>query len=243
MLIEVDVFAGPSATPQDVPSDPDAGLIVNAVTCGDLIWATVRADISSDRAVEQCQARLPALLASAGLEPSMLLSDHWFAPADGETQALADLTSVGLMTDPAATVIVEESASGRMLGALTFARDTVEHSSVSAGAGGVTTHRRRAGPQLWVSGISAAVDEDLVGQTRSIMDALERALETERMSFANVVKLTTHYCGGASAEDLHGNMTVRHSYYGTPGPASTGVPVKALHDPHSRVSIDAIAVA
>ena len=75
------------------------------------------------------------------------------------------------------------------------------------------------------------------------MAGLDQSLIAEGLSFADVVKLTTHYVGGASAEELHGNMKVRHSYYAIPGPASTGLPVDAFLNPDCRITIDIIAKA
>jgi len=82
----------------------------------------------------------------------------------------------------------------------------------------------------------------LVGQTSVIMQAIDVALRAAGASFADVVKLTAHYTGTASEEDLHGNMKVRHGYYARPGPASTGLPVWGLGNERCRIAVDIIAV-
>jgi hypothetical protein len=61
------------------------------------------------------------------------------------------------------------------------------------------------------------------------------------MSFADLVKLTARYTGGASEEELHGNTKVRHGFYASPGPASTGLPVPALGNGACRIAIDVAA--
>ena len=95
----------------------------------------------------------------------------------------------------------------------------------------------------WISGVCADPVRNLVGQTESIMAGLDQSLKAAGLSFADVVKLTAHYVGGASADELHGKMKVTHGYYASPGPASTGIPVHALLNPDCRIAIDIVAKA
>ena len=69
------------------------------------------------------------------------------------------------------------------------------------------------------------------------MKTFEALLPNKGLSFADVVKSTTHYVGG-SAEELHSNMQVRNAYYSKPGPASTGLPVFGFGDQNSKVVVD-----
>lgn len=101
---------------------------------------------------------------------------------------------------------------------------------------------RSSGSFFWISAVYTDQASNLVEQTRPIMSGIERSLAAQEMSSDNVTKLTAHYVGGASSEELQGNMTVRHSYYSPPGPASTGLPVSRLLGPNSRISIDAVAL-
>lgn len=78
----------------------------------------------------------------------------------------------------------------------------------------------------------------MLDQTREIMSGIERTLRILDLDFGDVVKSTTHYVGGATAAQLHDNMTIRNRYYSKPGPASTGVPVSGFSDPASRIVID-----
>ena len=141
-----------------------------------------------------------------------------------------------------AMVLCEGQAHGLVAAELAFARQDV---SV-----GEARHRskegrlcvRDDGVQRFVTGIHADPQGDLVSQTSAIMSRISEDLESADMSFANVVKLTAHYVGGASAEELHGNMKVRHRHYRKPGPASTGLPVASLLDKDCRIAIAVMAV-
>jgi enamine deaminase RidA (YjgF/YER057c/UK114 family) len=83
---------------------------------------------------------------------------------------------------------------------------------------------------------------ELGAQTPVVMQHLEHVLEAGGMRFSDVIKATTHYRGGANAEDLHENMVIRSSFYTAPGPASTGVPVTALPAAAAMISIELTAV-
>ena len=74
-----------------------------------------------------------------------------------------------------------------------------------------------------------------------VYDELIRLHREEQLSFANVVKVTAHYVGEASAEDLHQNLEIRHSHYARPGPASTGLRVTSLLNPDALIAIAVIA--
>jgi hypothetical protein len=93
--------------------------------------------------------------------------------------------------------------------------------------------------------VSTAADADisLTGQTARIMARINQQLADMNLEFASVVKLTAHYAGGASPQDLHDNMKIRHGYHATPGPASTGLPVTGFADPACRISVTVTARA
>ena len=69
------------------------------------------------------------------------------------------------------------------------------------------------------------------------MAALDVHLPFLGLAYTDVVKSTTHYVAGDSAEELHDNMAVRNRRYSSPGPASTGVPVHRLDDPGCRIVV------
>jgi|GEM_PF-7038360 len=72
------------------------------------------------------------------------------------------------------------------------------------------------------------------------MDGLGVMLEAHGMGFGDVVKSTTFYAGGNTAEDLHGNLAIRNRFYTEPGPASTGVPIARMADSGSKVRIEPV---
>jgi len=78
-----------------------------------------------------------------------------------------------------------------------------------------------------------------VQETTSIMQAFEHVMSENELDFTNVAKVTATYVGDNSPETLHGNMNVRNSYYRVPGPASTGLPIRGLADPSSKIAIGA----
>ena len=77
----------------------------------------------------------------------------------------------------------------------------------------------------------------LVAQTEAIMEALASVLHDNGANFSDVVKSTTHYVGDPTPEDLHANMAVRNRRYTSPGPASTGIRVRALAAPGALTAI------
>lgn len=83
---------------------------------------------------------------------------------------------------------------------------------------------------------------ELDAQTPLVMNHMGHLLEAGGMSFADVIKATTYYRGGADAEDLHENLAIRSSYYTAPGPASTGVPVAALPASAAMISVEVMAL-
>ena len=91
-----------------------------------------------------------------------------------------------------------------------------------------TAHARRF-TQVTARVVEGA--DGLVPQTEAVMTALDAHLSALGLAYVDVVKSTTHYVAGDSAEELHDNMAVRNRRYTSPGPASTGVPVAALDDP------------
>ena len=90
----------------------------------------------------------------------------------------------------------------------------------------------------WLQARSLDVTKGAVAQTELIMESIETAIKPLNLSFKDIVKSTTHYVGGDTAEELHQNMEVRNAYYEKPGPASTGLAVFGISDNASRIVID-----
>lgn len=239
MMIEVDVFTGPSIQAPETGQD-DSGTL-QIVRSGDLTWASIATDLTETRSVSEGLGRIRSLLVDNGLDVDRMISDHWFLSGAGR-QHLQDVDiDADFLTNPHALVHNQSDRPAKLVGELTFTAKPVARDHTDEEHGTLKIFSRRSDPFVWISGVCTEQSAGLVEQTRSIMSGIERSLGVHGLSFENVTKLTAHYVGGASAEDLHGNMTVRHGYYSNPGPASTGLPVYGLLDPQCRISIDAVA--
>ncbi len=105
---------------------------------------------------------------------------------------------------------------------------------------GVTVTHRRFGRFHALSATAPHIP-GLVPQTEALMQAFAKTLSAANLSFADVVKSTTHYIGEATAEELHDNMAIRNRRYSSPGPASTGIRVLALAEPAASTAITLLA--
>ena len=213
-----------------------------------MIWVTAR--VAHDDVTRVASFLTPYdlsyYLEELNLAGSNLLASHWFWPAfDADCvvteQRMDVMAECGLLGDRRGIVQVEESK--KIVGELTFVRGDACELETVAGRSLLAIHTRRSGRYLWISGTCADGDLRLVDQTKSIMPGIGEALSRQGMDFANVVKSTTHYVGTASPVDLHENLAVRHSFYSSPGPASTGLPVAGLRDEGARIAIDVLAIA
>jgi enamine deaminase RidA (YjgF/YER057c/UK114 family) len=84
---------------------------------------------------------------------------------------------------------------------------------------------------------------ELTAQTRAAMTHIGTILRDLGADYDDVCKVTTVYAAGASAEDLHSNLSIRSSYFRDPGPATTGIPLPALGYPGMVIEIDVFAMA
>ncbi len=152
----------------------------------------------------------------AQIDPKRLLSAQWFAPTAPPSH----------LPDPAARVIPPD---GSVSAILTLAQGDVQVTTTPGGA-----NLRQAGGFGWLSAHGTA--PDLALAAHQAMDAL--ALPS--LLGLTMLKATTHYHGGANAQDLHANLAVRHARFPMPGPASTGVPVAGLAA--ATLAIDMLAI-
>lgn len=83
---------------------------------------------------------------------------------------------------------------------------------------------------------------DMVKQTQTAMENIQKVLAEFGASLDDVVKVTTFYQGDAGAETLHRNLVVRSNSYTEPGPATTGIPVNSLVYEDMLIEIEVIAV-
>lgn len=106
------------------------------------------------------------------------------------------------------------------------------------------------GGQVSMDAAANVIDPgEIETQTRTSMDNLGKVLAGFDLDFSAIVKLNTFYQGSvddddsADADDLHGNVTIRGSYFNKPGPASTGIPFRCLAYEGMMIEIEAIAIS
>jgi len=174
-----------------------------------------------------------------GFSPDNLVSDHWLVPGKLERPDLGAFAGSPLVSNPDAAILV--SARQTLVGVLTFSAGGDAIPKHAAQTSEALVVRRGAGRSCWVSGVDRSASRDLPAQTRTIMAAIAKSLEEAGLSFDDVVKLTAHYVGGATPEELHTNLAIRHAYYPEPEPASTGLPVAGFAHGDCKIAIDVFA--
>jgi len=240
MMIEVDVFTEASMqTPATYRTDSGT---LQVTRSDDLTWVCIATDLRKTSSLTEGIRKTGSLLLDHGLNAENIISDHWFLSGTDQQSLRHTDIDTSFLTNPHALVLGQPDGRAELIGELTFTTKPVERRSADENQGTLKLFSRRSDPFVWVSGVCTEQSAGLVEQTRSIMSGIEHSLEDHGLSFENVTKLTAHYVGGASAEDLHDNMTVRHGYYSSPGPASTGLPVYGLLDSRCGISIDAVAM-
>jgi len=242
MQIEVDVFAAANVLVR-TPYEAD-GVRLNLVETGDQVWAYASVSLD-DATLPTAPVKLIAdALTRQGLDHDHLLSDLWMVA--GDHSYLREVASGAqhhqLMTNPDALVRLADPALPVVAAVLTFAKQPVSVLTDVDTGDGLRLTLKQSGRMVSASGTCANSSIDLVRQTSAIMQGIDAALQAAGMSFAEVVKLTAHYTGGASQAELHGNMKVRHGFYSSPGPASTGLPVAALGNDECRIAIEVLAI-
>jgi enamine deaminase RidA (YjgF/YER057c/UK114 family) len=84
--------------------------------------------------------------------------------------------------------------------------------------------------------------DDLQAQTRTSMDNIVKVLDGLGVSIDDVVKVTTFYEGDGGGADLHANLSIRSSYFGDPGPATTGISLPCLAYDGMVIEIEVIGM-
>ena len=108
----------------------------------------------------------------------------------------------------------------------------------------------RYGDLIFVGG-EAALDRngdvlfpnDVVAQTRIVMDNIAAVLDGFGASLDDVVKITTFYVSRGTKEEWVESAKIRGAYFKAPGPAATAIPLPALAYEGLMIEIEAIAVA
>jgi enamine deaminase RidA (YjgF/YER057c/UK114 family) len=239
LLLEVDVFAGP---PTGKSIERSSGRSRLKITdSGDLAWAMLTADPSE---LHEGADLLESGLSELGLLPAHRLSEHWIGPrGDDRSKTLARtaraLGQIGLISDEGA-LVESKSPAALLTGEITYVKRPVSAQVIAVD--GVKIVARKSGPFAWFSARSLDRNLGLVQQTSCLMAALAETLKKQLLDFGAVVKSTSHYIGGNSADELLENMKIRNGYYSAPGPASTGLPVSGFADASSRIVVDFLTV-
>ncbi len=108
----------------------------------------------------------------------------------------------------------------------------------------------RSGELVFVGG-EAALDKngnvlfpnDVVSQTRLVMDNIAAVLAGFGATLADVVKITTFYVSRGSKEEWMESARIRGGYFNAPGPAATAIPLPALAYDGLMIEIEVIAAA
>ena len=240
MLIEVDVFAADHL--QARTSSETDGVRLELIDAGDQVWVHASASLA-DCAANDAADLITGALDRQGMDQAHLLADFWMVGGIDAEEMTRSLQHVQYVTNPDALVRLSDPAGPVIAAALSFSKQPVAVLTDKTTADGLRLTLKRSGRLIWASGTCANSDLDPVGQTSVIMEDLDAGLRAAGSSFAEVVKLTAHYTGGASEEELHGNMKVRHDFYQTPGPTSTGLPVAGLGNEKCRIAIEVVVVS
>ncbi|MCF4996628.1 hypothetical protein GIW70_13260 [Pseudomonas syringae] len=243
MLVEIDVHAAESRHFVRSTVIDKAGLNIHVTDFDQLVWVNVIAEAGEQFNQAMRAEQLVKALAAFDLGADELLADHWFTSPELAQPVLDAFAANGLVTDLGAVAITRLPQNTALVGELTFAkRSGSQRNSVSSARriGDLTLTLRKKGDFFWAGVRMGNCTMTLPEQTRKAMIALNNVMLSHGLSFDRVCKVTTHYVGDNTPADLHDNMTVRNSYYAQPGPASTGLPVDALMDPQSLISIDVL---
>jgi enamine deaminase RidA (YjgF/YER057c/UK114 family) len=111
-------------------------------------------------------------------------------------------------------------------------------------------HGIRCGSMVYLGGQVAMTPKaeiihpgDLVAQTRLAMANIGKVLAGFGLGFDDTVKVNAFYRGGASADQLHSNLSIRSACFTEPGPTSTGIPLPHLAYEGMMIEIEIVAMA
>ena len=103
----------------------------------------------------------------------------------------------------------------------------------------------RAGEMIFGSAISATdaagvviSPNDVVSQSRIVLDTLETRLDGMGASLGDLVKINNWYVAGGSAKEWAESAQIRAEYYPEPGPCATGIPLHDLNLPGALIRTD-----
>jgi enamine deaminase RidA (YjgF/YER057c/UK114 family) len=233
ILLEVDIYC--NTEKKQYLLHNQNGVSINAISTSSEISMFVVAKANS---IEFLIAELTSFLSDLSVNLEAVLSEHWFVPS-GDLLAFKNCMTNDRRNFDLGAVISSGKDTDNISGHFILTREGAVISAKMIDAeNSVSLLVRQTDDMTWLQARSLDVTKGTVAQTASIMESIQTTIKPLNLSFKDVVKSTTHYVGGDTAEELHQNMEVRNAYYGKPGPASTGLAVFGLSGNKSRIVID-----
>ena len=233
ILLEVDIYC--NTEKKQYLLHNQNGVSINAISTSSEISMFVVAKANS---IEFLIAELTSFLSDLSVNLEAVLSEHWFVPF-GDLLAFKNCITKDRPNLDLGAVISSGKDTDYISGHFILTREEAVSSTKTIDTeNSVSLLIRQNDNMAWLQARSLDVTKGAVAQTELIMESIETAIKPLNLSFKDIVKSTTHYVGGDTAEELHQNMEVRNAYYEKPGPASTGLAVFGISDNASRIVID-----
>ena len=233
ILLEVDIYC--NTEKKQYLLHNQNGVSINAISTSSEISMFVVAKANS---IEFLIAELTSFLSDLSVNLEAVLSEHWFVPS-GDLLAFKNCITKDRPNLDLGAVISSGKDTDYISGHFILTREEAVSSTKTIDTeNSVSLLIRQTNNMAWLQARSLDVTKGAVAQTELIMESIETAIKPLNLSFKDIVKSTTHYVGGDTAEELHQNMEVRNAYYEKPGPASTGLAVFGISDNASRIVID-----
>ena len=216
--------AAPSRSPVDAYAD--AALLPRTGSVSGSVQTRQGQDLTYVAASAETREGVYHALKTAGFPPSnTLLQNEFWAEHSGDTQPLAH-----------SGVMLPAGSPKHVVDLLLSDQWPVVHDDAQP-----FMSVRAAGDLLVFTASHPEPDLSLVDQTRAVMRQLDAGLSRHGLTWAQVVKVSAPYVGGGTEDDLHQNLKIRHSYHVRPGPASTGLPVRAFAQTGTRICVQLLA--
>lgn len=252
--VEIDAVACAGQDPQSLK--PNTGAFPPATRRDGLIFVRGGAEAASSDLAAGARAAADSLkgnLEALGAGPEDLCKLTVYLPVETSEpeRAAARRALHTVLPQPATTCVVLPNLgrNGNAIRLEGLAADRTSAAWQPRAVGDGELQAVRCGRLLFIGGLPALDHKnrvlrphDLSAQTHLAMESLGQHLAAFGTDFEHLVKVNTYYRSPGGAEALHQNLSIRSSYYASPGPASTGMPVPVLDPPGAMISIDAIAM-
>ncbi len=205
------------------------------------------ANVSSKNALKINVFYLGDGTAQSWTEPAVIRASHFPEPGPAATGiAVTRFARAGLMTKMAVCVAAEHVGDVAQSPKVQYSWpdghwDWTSHLPYK--------HGNAFGPVIHLGGQVALNSKaevlhpnEIVEQTKIALTNIKTILTDLGATVDDVVKVTTFYQGGASADDLHKNLMIRSNAFTKPGPATSGIPIPHLVYENMVIEIEVIAI-